>query len=113
MKPEFRSSANCLPHAAFVPAGSGTTEVTLPAQHTGLLHALVERVAGWWRDREQRREEWMRIESLTPLSSHMLEDIGVSDELRSRTIAQRESHFERFARTTSEVRGMAERFGPW
>src|SRR5262245_14940787 len=87
MKPAFRStgyalpsvvSATITPHIAEVPRGSW-------------LPRIGARVVAWWRDHQERRAERMRIEALAPLDPHTLKDLGISEDLRWRAQAQRES----------------------
>jgi len=51
------------------------------------------------------------VESLAPLGSHLLHDLGVSDDLRQQALAQRESQYERLGRV--EPGGFAGRFSTW
>jgi len=60
-----------------------------------------------------QREDRLRLEALASLDRHLLDDIGVTEEMRSRALARRESQFERLTRSAPEMGGAAGRFGPW
>lgn len=84
----------------------------LAASNPG-VHRLAARLAAWWRDWRRHERQRIEAEALASLSPRTLHDIGLSDEIRLNALAQRESQYERLARTASEIGTHAGRFGPW
>jgi uncharacterized protein YjiS (DUF1127 family) len=106
MKPEYRTGVFTVTQAAAARVVS--RRATVP----DLLQRIAAYMGAWWRNHRQLREQRQRLEALASLDTRLLQDIGLSDELRSHALAQRESHYERFARTGSEPGGIGSRFGP-
>ena len=118
MKPDYHSAAHLMQRAGAsaapaYPAPRSTRGRADEASAGAPLDRIRARFLSWWRTTLAQREQRMRLEALASLGSHMLEDTGVSEELRSHALAQRESQFERLARSAHEMGGAAGRFGPW
>lgn len=58
-----------------------------------------------------RRAERLRIEALTALDRHTLDDLGMSEEMRWRALAHRESQQERLERLRDPTDTFTSRFG--
>jgi len=118
MKPGYHSAAHVLQRAgsAAVPASATPPSVVGRADAApagALLDRIRARFRAWWRTTLMQREDRMRLEALASLDRHMLDDIGVSEEMRAHALARRESQFERLTRSAPEMGGAAGRFGPW
>lgn len=117
MKPDYRNSARPLSRAALVAtyAGDGGSRACAPGEShaSGPLQWVSVRLGAWLRSWRRKRDERMQVEELAPLGDHVLRDLWVSEELRLRALAQRESQYERLERSFSDAGGLGGRFGPW
>lgn len=80
MKPDYRLPAR-RPQAPSLP----------------LANRLGARIAAWWRQRLARREERLQLATLSQLSRHLLQDIGVRDGIREHSEAIRDARHEQMA----------------
>jgi hypothetical protein len=111
MKPAYRSTADGLAPAWSTPRSRRVSDSDLSA--SGRLRALHTRLRAWWQSWRTRHDERLQIESLERLGHSMLHDLGVSEELKLRALALRESQYERLERSLTDIGGFAGRFGPW
>ena len=106
MKPEYRSPAHLPRPVTAAYAGTAAVRVASnPVQSLGLC------LRAWWQRKRRQHADRIMVESLATLGSHLLQDLGVSDELREHALAQHESLYERLGRV--EPGGFAGRFGTW
>lgn len=107
MKPEYRSTAEALPHMAALTAAVGDRLSFAQAQ------SLPMRVLAWWQNARRRRAERLLIKALAPLGERLLQDLGLSEHVNLHALAGRESQFERLERLRNETGALTGRFGPW
>ena len=107
MKPEYRTGVLPVAQAAALARG-----VSRAATAPDFLRRLGVRLAAWWHEHRERRAKRQRLEALASLDTRLLQDLGLSDEVRSHALAQRESLYERDARSVSDSGGFVGRFGP-
>jgi hypothetical protein len=84
-------------HTLSVPPSLAAAPVALP------LRRLGADLAAWWCRRRLQRDEALRAATLAPLDPRLLEDIGVSEDLRARALALRESQHERLSRLSGAI----------
>lgn len=95
--------AGAVPYADFKQA---------PAAET-LSPTLLMRARAAWRAAMKVLLPGRTPEPLASLPPHLRADIGVGDQPYLADRAHFESQIERFARTSAQLGGASERFGPW
>jgi hypothetical protein len=96
-------------HTLATPRSLAAAPIALPRP----LRRFGADLAAWWRRRRQKRDEALRAAALAPLDPRLLEDIGVSEDLRARALALRESQHERLLRLSGAIGGSIGTPGSW
>lgn len=94
--------AGAVPSAGVEPPPAGVADSTLAARLRATWDAVLRRIG-------RRRAP----DPLAGMPRYLLADIGLGDPMHADPRVHFESQVERFARTSGQLGGASERFGPW